>query len=221
MSREKPTRTLLSDIKYPPGFDSDGRRCLARCPEFAVFELFAAGGKREIELSAPVERALLRAMFRVNSTWLAEEETDRRIDFALTLRKLRRFGVWREEPLPAGSVPLARAVSRTIGEEVATALDAEDVKDAVEKAAARFKNALLAVAREEGRLPDGRSKHPFPRVAELIWSAKAYFFYSLIRPKKSELRQQMEKRGLGYAGRDSNAKWREAFHAAALQDLPD
>ena len=40
-----PMPKSLLDFKYPEGFDETGRRLLARCKEFALFELYEVGTK--------------------------------------------------------------------------------------------------------------------------------------------------------------------------------
>ncbi len=214
------TASLLSGIKYPPGFDKNGRRVLAKCPEFRLVELYKVGGETVLETAPDIERAYWRSIFRIKGphTGPWSDETNRRIEWAIALKKMMRF---KERGYTGSDVPLARALSENLGPAIENALSSQDVKAAANKVASMFRDAVLAQAREANMLKDYRAKCRVPAVAVLIWEAQGSFQYYRKRPKKSYLRERLEMIGYGIKGKDSSADWRDRFERASLDRLPD
>lgn len=208
-------RTLL-DIQYPPGFDKNGRRILAKCPEFKLVEMYEIGGKVILETSDKIETALMQALFRINSAF-EKGDTGKRIQWAMALRKLHLFTTLGRD---RGYMPIALGLAATLGEEVDDVLKSTSPEDAAEKAGRKFTNAILALARQAGKIEDKRSSKAVSAEAVLIWEAQGNFQYYRKRPTKSDLRRRLELIGFDIKGNDIKRRWEERFRAAALDKLP-
>ncbi len=118
-------------------------------------------------------------------------------------------------------VPLAKALSETLGPAIEKALSSQDVNAEVAKVARMFRDAVLAQAREANMLKDQRAKkHAVPVVAVLIWEAQGSFQHYRKRPKKSYLQERLEMIGYGIKKKASSADWRDLFEQASLDRLP-
>lgn len=206
----------LLTIKYPDGFDETGRRLLARSPEFALYELYKVGGPTELVTAPKIERAMLRSMLRINNSF-EKGNTDERIDLAVAFLKIWRF---KKRGFLGCEVPLAQEV----GKVVASAMSKVLKKDAANQAdifGKKIRDAVLAVARWEGKILDKRSKKKVGAVAVLICEAQGQFQHLRTRPKKSHLIKRLEAIGYEIKGNDAQKKWDERFISAGLDRLPD
>ena len=215
---QQPKSLLM--VEYPPGFDSGGRRVLAECPEFRVVELYKVGGETELETAPEIERAYWRAIFRIKGSHVGpwSDETNRRIDWAIALKKMMRF---KERGYTGSDVPLARALSETLGPAIKNVLESQDIEGGADGVSKMFRDAVLALAREDGKIKDGRAKLSIPSVAILIIEAQGIFQHLHARPTKSFLRERLEMIGYGIKGKDASARWRERFEQACLDKLPE
>jgi hypothetical protein len=205
------TGSLLGN--WPPGFEDGGRRLLAECPEFKLFELYCIGGRQIVESSTTIEEAEMGVLMRI-------KEVSR--------------GEWGKRALKR--ILAARAISRLIEYKKVTSLMSDFLVPELEKAyslknpealkkAARnigtmVEDAVLANLRRDGLIPDGRATH-LPAPAVMIWVAQSQFVDTKKRPTKSYVKRRMEEIGYTINGKDSAARWRERFMKAALDELPE
>ena len=197
----KPAFRGVLDSEYPEGFDDRGRRLLAECPEFRLYELFREGGEEYLERSESLEKALKKASFSINDA----DGTEKRIAWAEALQCLAAMSLGTYH----GGLPLLNRLVETIGKEVAEMLT--DEKGSPEKAAAAFKSALNSLTRKR-----------FKTERLLILHAEGYFRVFRKRPTKTELIRQMEYLGICFHGKNARADtWPGKFILAGLGDLPD
>lgn len=224
--KKKPTSSMkpmsmpmpksLLDFKYPEGFDESGRRLLARCPEFALYELYEIGGPTELITAPKIERAMLRSLLRINNS-CEKGDTEERIDWAVAFLKIWRF---KKRGYKSSEVPLARVVGDVLGSAMSKVLRSSDCANEADIVGKKFRDAVLAVARYEGKIPDKRSKKKVAAVAVLILEAQGQFKQLRTRPKKSHLIKRLEAIGYGISGKDVKEKWNDRFIFAGLDRLP-
>lgn len=197
----RPAFRGVLDHEWPEGFDERGRRLLAECPEFRLYELFREGGEEHLERSESLEMALKKASLSMNDA----DGTEKRIAWAEALQCLAGMSLGTYH----GGLPLLNRLVETIGKDVAEML--MDDKATPEKVSAAFKAALTAVHRRKITIE-----------LLLILHAEGYFKAFRKRPTKTELIRKME--GLGFIYRGKNARadtWPGKFILAGLGDLPD
>jgi len=211
-----PLAKSLLDFKYPEGFTERGRRLLARCPEFALYELYKVGGPTELVTAPPIERAMLRSLLRINNS-KNNADTDERIDLAVAFLKIWRF---KKRGYKGSEVPLAREVGVALGSSMSKVLRSSDCTNVADIIGKKFRDAVLAVARYVGKIPDKRSEKKVGAVAVLIWEAQGQFQQLRARPKKSHLIKRLEAIGYGISGKDVKEKWNDRFIFAGLDRLP-
>jgi hypothetical protein len=213
-------KTLLS-IEYPPGFNSQGRKVLAECPEFRIVELYREGGERVFEFAPEVEKALWKSLFRIKGTSSGPwgEGAAFRIEMAIALKKMIRF---KNRNYQGGDAILARELTMALCPLVEAALRSENPEGEAEKAGKSFRDAVLALSRDAGIAKrDGRAKMGIPAEAVLIWEAQGAFQHHLVPPKKSYLRKRLERIGYSISGKDAKKRWDDRFERAALSGLPE
>ena len=217
--------TLL-EASYPPGFDEEGRRLLAECPEFKLLEMYQPGGEQILERSPAVEIAYHKERLRINSA----SDPIERIAWATALSRL--VGIARKsppEPMPLevilsidhnfhwpGNSATASKLAATIGKEILGVLNSADRADQkAEECVGKFKNALNALIRDR----DCKAV----RFTEylLIIHAEGYFRSTMARPTKSDLIERLGFIGISYKGANAKATWREKFANVGLGELPD
>jgi hypothetical protein len=208
-----PMPKSLLDIKYPEGFDESGRRLLARCPEFALYELYKVGGPTELVTALPIERAMLRSLLRINNS-CEKGDTEERIDWAVAFLKIWRF---KKRGYKGSEVPLAQVVGDVLGSAMSKVLRSSDCANEADIVGKKFRDAVLAVARYEGKIPDKRSPKKVGAVAILITEAQCQFEFLRTRPKKSHLIQRLDQ--IGYQA--DKKEWADRFIFAGLDRLPD
>ena len=212
------TGSLLGN--WPLGFENDGKRLLAECLEFKLWELYREGGPQEIETSGRIQRAERKALFRIkgalDGSWGKEEEIFR-VNRAMALFCLVRF---KELGFEEGALPTAKRMAESFVPLIESVLNSSDPKEEAEKAGAKFRDALLALARSADKIKDGRSSH-VKAEAVLIWVARGQFEYRRERPTKSMLKERLELIGYGIKGKDSAKRWEVRFENAGLENLPD
>ncbi len=187
----RPAFRGVLDSDWPEGFDDRGRRLLAECPEFRLYELYRQGGEKYLERSESLGKALMKASHSMNDA----DGTEKRIAWAEALDCLARLslgGSW-------GRLTLLDRLVETIGKEVAEML--MDDKATPEKATAAFKAALTALQRKK-----------ITTELLLIISAELHFKESRKRPTKTELIRNMEGRGFIYRGKNARATWSDKFN---------
>jgi hypothetical protein len=235
----KPAKSLLS-IEYPPGFEDGGRRILAECPEFKLWELHHEGGPQQIETAPHLEAAQWRHFFRINDDGHISTTKQRdRMALALALCRLRDYtntgdfqgaAFGDPSPLPIdlcitgqGGAAVAARLAHTIGRKLADIAEAtpNDAQILADDLKASFDNALRAFLVSNGKTPDRRRKGWKPLTPHLIQSALLIFREKRRSPSKSEIRDELEKSELKFTGKDVAGKWRDAFNKAGLSDLPD
>lgn len=212
-------RSLLT-VEYPQGFGEDGRRLLAKCPEFQLYELYEEGGPTELVTRPAIERALWRAIFRIKGphTGPWSEETNRRIDWAIAFKKMMRY---QERGFTGSDVPLAQALAKAMAPEISKVLSSKEARGEADKVATMFRDAILALAREAGAIRDYRAKLKISTEALLIWEAQGTFMHTRKRPRKSYLRERLMALGLRPPKKKEAADWREWFARAGLDKLPE
>lgn len=187
----------------------DGRRLIAQCPEFSLYEMYKPDGPLRTEYSRPVRAALSRALFGINDA----DGREGRLELASALERLAAYarntdcGVFSE-----GCAVVGRELGLTLGKMLAAAFDAPDHDRRINQCVVAFKGALRAIG--TGRFT---SK---PRLAFLIWHAETIFRSTGLRPTKLQLRTTLENCGIRYHRSDARAKWRELFEKAGLANLP-
>ena len=209
----------LLTISYPPGFDDDGRRVLAECPEFKLIEMFKEGGQQILETSPEIEEAEWAAVFRIkglaNGDW--GEPARQRIRFAIAIQRLIQF---KKMGGMDGCLAVARRFADALVPEIERVYSSKSPATIAESIGGKIKDAILANLRNDGLIKDNRTTH-VPAVAVLIWEAKGQFMHTRRRPQKSDLRKRLEMIGCGIKGKDAAARWRERFMKAALGNLPE
>jgi len=60
------SKATLRESSFPPGFDEDGRRLLAECPEFKLGEMYKPGGEQILQRSIDIETAYHKERLRIN-----------------------------------------------------------------------------------------------------------------------------------------------------------
>ena len=74
---------------YAPGFENDGKRILAKCPEFKLWELYHEGGPQKLETDEGIHRAEQKALLRIreakDESWT---DSGTRLDYSLALLTL-------------------------------------------------------------------------------------------------------------------------------------
>lgn len=211
-SQVKMPLSLLA-VEYPEGFDETGRRLLARCPEFKLYELYKIGGPTELITAPKIERAMLRSMLRINNSF-EKGDTDERIDMAVAFLKIWRF---KKRGFKGSEVPLAREVGEVLGSAMSKVLRSKDCANEADIVGKKFRDAVLAVARYEGKIPDKRSKKKIGAVAVLICEAQGQFQHQRTRPRKSHLIERLV--AIGYQA--DKKEWEDIFFFAGLDRLPD
>ena len=212
-----PMPKSLLDFEYPEGFDETGRRLLAHCREFKLYELYKIDGPTELITAPKIERAMLRSLLRINNSF-EKGDTDERIDLAVAFLKIWRF---KKRGCKGSEVPLARGVGEVLGSAMSKVLRSSDCANAADIIGKKFRDAVLAVARYEGKIPDKRSKTKAGAIAVLIWEAQDLFKHLKTRPRKSHIIQQLEYLGYGIKGKDAKKRWEIRFSSAGLDRLPD
>ncbi|RYZ68645.1 MAG: hypothetical protein EOP09_09235 [Proteobacteria bacterium] len=233
-STSPPTaRGYLSPTPPEPGFET-GRRLLAECPEFTLYELHRRGGRKEIVRSEAVERAYWKATFRISDREVGSlGSEDQRIEWAAAVLKLAEYSNY--HPLESlrrisgfaspleGAVDAASALASTIGQNLKSLHEIDDIDkihEVLEDCSARFKGAIRAYAASTWMLPDKRAKTRSSREEALITHAEMIFLHSHTRPTKSEIRKIVESLGISFSGKNAEAHWADSFNKAALGDLP-
>jgi hypothetical protein len=168
--------SLLANL-WPPGFEDGGRHELAKCDEMTLYELYRPGGEQEVVLASEIERIFLRFRFRINDTYDAEgwerKDRDRRFSLAVAMKRLHHFTMQRHRKgETSGAVQVAQALAANFGEELDRALNSDNVKAASRRLGDMVREAVKALARAEGKLPDMRSSKTLPAPAALILEAK-------------------------------------------------
>ena len=213
------TGSLLGN--WPPGFENGGKRILAECPEFKLWELYHEGGPTELETDARIQRAERKALFRIkgalDGSWGKEEEIFR-VNRAMALFYLVRF---KELGFEKGALPIAKRMAESFVPLIEEALNSDDPQCAAENAGKSFRDAVLALARQAGKIKDGRARFSVKAEAVLIWVAQGQFEYRRERPTKSMLKERLELIGYGIKGKDSAKRWEVRFENAGLENLPD
>ena len=91
MKQAQSSGSLIND-PWPPGFEDEGRRVLAKCDEVTLYELYRPGGEQEVMLAPEIERTLLQHLFRINNTFdygsFEFKDRDRRVALAMALKQL-------------------------------------------------------------------------------------------------------------------------------------
>ena len=103
-------------------------------------------------------------------------------------------------------------------EEALKADNTDQATTAADRAGNKLKGAILTLRRMMERK---QSEKRFPAKVLLIRLAEGSFQYSKVRPRKSELQQNMEMLGYTFGGKDSAGKWRELFETSKLENLPE
>lgn len=226
---------LGSDVH--PGFGHAGRRLVAECEEFKLFEIGRPGGRLVVERSESVEKAYWRSALRLADTDKGTS-IDERIAWGIALVKLAEYTSLNAPHLPppsasgkpfetedlenlGGSTPMMARLASTIGVKLCEILAAPNPTIAIEDVAAQFRNAVRAFAAREWALPDTRSTKTLPFEAAMIIHAGAHFMHQRARPRKSEIRKELESVGFVRKGKNVEAHWIDAFNRAALQNLPE
>ena len=208
----------------PPGFEK-GRRLLAECPEFKLWEMYKPSGEQILESSIAIETAYHKERLRINDA----SDPIERIAWATALSRLAGVAhAFPDEPMPLevffsydynfkwpGNAATATKLAATLGKEILGVLNSADSKQKAEECVGKFRNALDALIRERS------AKAVFCTEYLLIIHARNHFKVYKERPQKSLLREQLEKIGISYKGKNVKAKWREKFSNAGLGELPD
>jgi hypothetical protein len=186
-----------------------------------LYELYNPGGEQEIELAPEIERILWRHLFRINDSFDTDswesKDRDRRVLLALALKRLHQFTVRRHRKGELdGAVPVARNLAGSLGEEIDQALNSDDVEVASRKLGDKVRQAVKALARAEGKIPDLRTNKTLPAAAALILEAREQFTKLQGKPSRQMLQAAMEARGYTYSGNDASGKWKELFMKAGL-----
>ena len=179
MRQKSDSGSLLTDL-WPPGFEVGGRHMLAECDEMTLYELYRPGGEQEVVLSPEIERIFWRLLFRINDTYDAEgwerKDRDRRFSLAVAMKRLHQFTMQRHRKGETnGAIQVAQALAGSFGEEIEGVLNSDDVETASRRLGDKVRVAVKALARAEGKLPDGRTNKTLPAPAALILVAKAWF----------------------------------------------
>ena len=193
---------------------------MAKCPEFRLYELYQIGGPKELETNPDIECAMWKALFRIKGTHVGpwSEGTRRRVEWAIALKKMMRF---KDRGYTGSDVPLASALARAFAPAIEKAISAPDINEEVDKVSKMFRDALLALARERGRLKDNRAKRGIAVEVILIWEAQAAFVQTRKRPRKCYLRERLEALGFSPAKKKARADWEQWFQRASLDELPE
>ena len=213
--------SLLTDL-WPPGFEDDGRRVLAKCDEMTLYELYRPGGEQEVVLAPEIERTLWRHLFRINDTFdfgsFERKDRDRRVARAIALKRLHHFTVRRHRKGERiGSVQAAQALAESLGEDIDQAIKSRDIEKAAQRIGNRVADCVKALAREQGKLRDGRTKKDrIPVVAKLILAAQEEFMLCGGKPPREVLMHEMKRLGYRYSCNDSAGRWKETFLRAGL-----
>jgi hypothetical protein len=221
LKRAESGGSLIAD-PWPPGFENGGRRVLAECDEMTLWELYRPGGEQEVVLAPEIERTLWRHLFRINDTFdfgsFERKDRDRRVSLAIALRRLHLLTerLHREGEL-TGVFPAAQSLVESLGEEIDRALRSRNIKEAARQVGNRVAECVKALAREKGRLRDGRTtKDRIPLLAMLILEAQREFMRHLGKPPKEALIYRMEQRGYRIPGNASIGSWKGLFARAGL-----
>ena len=172
-SQTENSGSLIAD-PWPPGFEDGGRRVLAECNEMTLYELYRPGGEQEVVLAPEIERILWRHLFRMNDTFdfgsFERKDRDRRVSLAMAINRLHHFTVHRHRKGERiGSMQAAQALAESLGEDIDRAIKSDNVKEAARQVGNRVAECVKALAREKGKLRDGRAKKDrIPLVAMLI-----------------------------------------------------
>lgn len=216
-----------------PGYES-GRRLIAECDEFKLFEHHKPGGPRSVERSPQVEAAYLKAVFRKNDDREKTNSTklELRLSWAAALRDLASFtdfnapALFESPPTAAniccveGSKHVAVSLARTIGARLISLSKESDIEQAIEDCLPIFKAALLGYAREQSLIVDKKQQFRFSVDEAILMNAEALFYRTGERPRKSDVRDVLESIGYKYSPRNANTNWRKAFERVALGGLP-
>ena len=221
--------TLL-EASYPPGFDEEGRRLLAECPEFKLWEMYQPGGEQILERSPVIERAYHKARLRISGASDGASDPIERIAWATALSRLVEIARKSPpEPMPLevflstdhnfhwpGNSATASKLAATIGKEILGVLNSADRADQkAEVCVGKFKNALNALIRDRACTAVRFTEYL------LIIHAEGYFRSTMARPTKSDLIERLGFLGISYKGANAKAKWREKFANVGLGELPD
>jgi hypothetical protein len=194
----KASRSLL-DHEWPLGFEKNGRRLLAECKQFHLYELYHEGGPRIIECSERIEKIRQRLFFTTNDA----EGSEKRIAWSEALLRLTHMSQGKQ----GGDIPLAKRLADTIGKEISDMLLDEKT---VEECTATFKTALLAIQRNNLK----------PEYL-LLLHAEGYFMGHGKLPTKTLLIQMVEKCGYNYTGKNKRSDWLKRLTLVELDDLPE
>jgi hypothetical protein len=213
--------SLIAD-PWPPGFEDGGRRVLAECKEMTLYELYRPGGEQMVILAPEIERILWRHLFRINDTFdfgsFERKDRDRRVSLAMAINQLHHFTVHRHRKgEKVGSMQAAQALAESFGEGIDRAIKSRNVKEAARQVGNRVAECVKALAREKGKLRDGRTKKDrIPLIAMLILEAREQFKIHVGRPPRDVLIYWMQWRGYRFPSKDTAGRWREKFSQAGL-----
>jgi hypothetical protein len=194
----KSPRSLLHK-EWPSGFGKDGRRLLAECKQFRLYELYHEDGPQIIERSERIEKIWKRLFFGTNDA----EGAEKRMAWAEALLRLSNMSQGKQ----GGDIPLAKRLADTIGKEISDMLWDEKT---VEECIATFKTALLAIQRNNLK----------PEYL-LLLNAEGYFMGHGKLPTKTLLIRMVEKFGFNYTGKNKRSDWLKRLTTAGLDDLPE
>ena len=191
----------------PAGFES-GKRLIAECPEFRLWELYRPGGPEVLERSPLVEEAFQKARFGI---YKAGNHV-RRIELALALECLARMARRLEQGDDIeGCRQVCEVLARTLGREIADVADGCKTSDPLNL----IKSSLAAVSQE-------RPTEEMPTEFLLISAASFLFAASRIRPTQAALKEALKAAfGREYLGKNSAKTWAEKFSLAGLEALPE
>ena len=132
-------------------------------------------------MAPEIERILWQHLFSINDTFdfgsFERKDRDRRVALAIALKRLHHFTVLRHRKGEmVGSVQAAQALAESLGEEIDQAINSDDIEAAARKFGNRVAECVKALAREQGKLPDRRTKKDrIPAPAMLILVAQPEF----------------------------------------------
>ena len=219
--------TLLAP-NYPPGFEPDertrGRRLLAECPEFRLWEMDQPGGEQVLESSDAIDNALKKYSYGLNDATNPSE----RIALATALESLANVSrAFPTQPMPLsvfyspeyhfdypGNAATCSKLAATLGMEILEVLRSNDPDQRAEECVGKFRNAINHLIRHESGKAGQRPEYL------LILHAQGHFRITRERPTKTYLMERLERLGITYSGRNQKSRWREKFSNSGLADLP-
>ncbi|TAG09502.1 MAG: hypothetical protein EAZ42_06560 [Verrucomicrobia bacterium] len=212
----------MGGITYPEGFENGGKRLIAECPEFSLWEKYDALGEEILEISDSIKNILTKISRGINDA----DDFDERIKLSTALShlaghaqtlpsaKLSLEQFTRLDPWSYGNARLSGELAETLGKQILAVISSTDPKQKAEECVGKFRNALDMLIRENS------AQYVFATEHLLIRVAMSQFFSSRIRPSKSSVRAGVERLGVSYRGKNANATWKDKFMKAGLGDLP-